>query len=224
MPGRELISRLKRASSISDDALAIMARAPEKGRVKTRLARDLGDARTLEVYQGFVEKIIASARKAGCCPIVFFHPPDRLGLMQGWLGHDITFMPQKGRDLGMRMVSVFECLFRLGAARVVLTGSDIPAIESRHFTEAFELLQTHGGVIGPARDGGYWLIGFCREAFSPDLFQKIAWGTGTVFRETLDRAESLNLYLARLEILNDIDTLADFEQYQAALTGDDATL
>ncbi len=192
--------------------IILFVRAPEKGKVKTRLARDLGETRALEIYRQMAESTLAKAQKASRGLTISFCPPDQLPLVRGWLGKAYNYSPQNGNTIGDRMANALDREFTTGALKAVLTGTDIPEIQSDHFIRAFRLLERHDMVIGPSLDGGYWLVGFAREGFTPAVFQGIEWSTNTVFSTTLDLAEKADLSWACLPVLRDVDTAQDLER------------
>ncbi|WP_022665464.1 TIGR04282 family arsenosugar biosynthesis glycosyltransferase [Desulfospira joergensenii] len=192
--------------------IILFLRAPEKGKVKTRLARDLGETRALELYKKFAGSVLTAARSSGARTDIAFCPSDKLSLMESWLGKEHSFFPQAGKDLGERMAHALAHAFETGAQKAVLAGSDIPEIRSDHFVRAFNFLDRHGMVIGPSVDGGYWLIGFRRESFTPRIFQGIEWSTDRVFPATLTLAAESGLSLGCLPLLRDVDTAEDLEK------------
>ncbi len=200
-------------------SLLIFARAPEKGKVKTRLARELGRDLALDIYRGFVEKTVATAARAGLNTVVCYYPMGFKEMMQAWLGLNLAYLPQAGKDLGLRMAGCFKKIFQSGCRQAVLIGTDIPQIRPDHLSEAFLHLECHDTVIGPAKDGGYWLIGFNGCCFDPEFFNGIAWGSSTVFKESLGKMEKSGLSVAVLETLTDIDTLADLNSILPGIGG-----
>jgi rSAM/selenodomain-associated transferase 1 len=118
---------------------------------------------------------------------------------------------QQGGDLGERMAEAFRELFAEGADEVLLIGSDIPQIDSFLIAGYFQALQAYDVVIGPAADGGYYLIGFTRKSFEEDLFERIDWSTERVYRQTLERARKQGLSVHSGRTLRDIDTYEDLE-------------
>jgi rSAM/selenodomain-associated transferase 1 len=183
---------------------------PVKGNVKTRLAETIGDAAALALYRCFVSDTLAAVRRTGYPTLVFFHPPDAQRAVTDWLGDDITFLPQEGADLGERMSAAFQKAF-LRCPRAVLVGSDIPDLPPASLHEAFEVLKTRDAVIGPARDGGYYLIGFSSAGIVPAAFEGIEWGGPRVFEETLAilRKHGLNVHV--LPTWDDIDDCHDLK-------------
>jgi rSAM/selenodomain-associated transferase 1 len=187
MPGREWIIR-----SEKNNTLIVFLRAPEPGRVKTRLAGDVGEKKALALYKTFAAATLAAADQ--WCDaslsgeiLLSYYPEDKLDLMQAWLGRDRIYLPQSGADLGRRMTNAMASAFDRGAERVVLVGTDVPLIRNGHLEQAFECLSRKDVVLGPSLDGGYWLIGMNRQRFTPGIFDNIDWGTSSVFSETLVR-------------------------------------
>jgi len=128
-------------------------------------------------------------------------------IMKRWLGDDVVYTPQGRGDLGRRMLRAFEDAFSAGFLRVVVIGTDCPEIREKHLGKAFSCLGKGRVVLGPAKDGGYYLIGLQESA--DGLFERVSWGTERVLRETLERAESLALTVDLLEPLRDVDRPED---------------
>jgi len=118
---------------------------------------------------------------------------------------------QEGRDLGARMANAFTAAFREGRERVLLIGSDIPQLYTDLIDEFFHRLEEYPLVIGPAADGGYYLIGFRRDSFQPAVLEGIDWSTNRVYSQTLRRAEAAGLSVFTGKTLRDIDTLSDLD-------------
>ncbi|MCG8634708.1 MAG: TIGR04282 family arsenosugar biosynthesis glycosyltransferase [Desulfobacterales bacterium] len=214
MPGREWIIR-----SEKNNSLIVFLRAPEPGRVKTRLAGDVGDKRALTLYKSFAAATLAAADR--WCDtsrsgevLLSYYPENKLELMQDWLGRERFYLAQSGADLGRRMSNAMASAFDRGAERVVLVGTDVPQISSRHLEQAFEILHKKDVVLGPSLDGGYWLIGMNRKRFVPDIFSNVNWGSSAVFSETIGRCREYRLTRTDIEVLLDIDTLSDLEMFK----------
>jgi uncharacterized protein len=142
-----------------------------------------------------------------------YAPDDALQEIEAWQRPTWSVASQGKGDLGQRLEAAFRDSFSEGAERVVIIGSDCPDILVTDVEEAWAELKTNDLVLGPARDGGYWLIGL-RQA-QPSLFQAIPWSTNTVFRETMQRAESLRLRTTILRQLADVDTEEDWREFLA---------
>ncbi|MDD9302011.1 MAG: TIGR04282 family arsenosugar biosynthesis glycosyltransferase [Desulfobacter sp.] len=226
MTGRNKNMSLQKNKEI----LLIFVRAPERGRVKTRLAKAVGDEKALALYKQFSKASLDAAhawaeqgstasgqalRQVWIC----FYPQEKLDLVTEWLGRDHIFWAQSGAGLGERMAGAMAAAFDQNAVRVALLGTDIPQIRQAHLGRAFECLGSKDVVLGPSLDGGYWLIGARWDRFSPRLFEDIEWGGDSVFSATIDRCRENHLTCARLDLLRDVDTLADLEAIENKKTG-----
>jgi hypothetical protein len=192
--------------------ILIFVRYPERGRVKTRLAQSVGDEAAGALYSAFVCDVLIGLRSGGYLPTIFYTPPEAASLMVGWLGNDFTYEAQRGDDLGSRMYDAFQrSLSRY--KRVVLVGSDSPDLPPSIIDEAFHGLASHDMVLGPASDGGYYLIGFTSGCLVKEVFQGLNWGSYTVFEDTLSisRKQGLNVHI--LPPWNDIDDIDDLRLF-----------
>lgn len=189
--------------------IILFAKIPVKGRVKTRLARDLEEDLVLRLVESMLLDTIDTLKDCRFPFRICIHPPGAIGEARAWLGGDNAFMPQTGDDLGERMEQAFIRVFSEGYREAVLIGSDIPGLSSGTVHEAFASLARHDAVIGPANDGGYYLIGFTGEAFYPDIFHRMPWSTPAVFRETMERFASASRRVHVLTERIDVDTRED---------------
>jgi rSAM/selenodomain-associated transferase 1 len=133
-------------------------------------------------------------------------------LMQDWLGEQWRYCAQSGEDLGQRLIQAIASAFEAGMQRVVTIGTDCPELDAACIQQAFEQLQQYDVVLGPATDGGYYLIGL--RQFTPELFQQIAWSSEIVLQQTVKLAEALGLTIAFLDPLTDIDRPEDLAVWQ----------
>ena len=195
--------------------LIIFTRFPEPGKTKTRLIPDLGAEAAALLQREMTEHTVMQARKTGV-QIEIRYTGGSQEQMREWLGEDLLYVEQGGGDLGERMKRACEEHFNDGAARVVIIGSDCPSNDSINIETAFQMLETNDCVIGPARDGGYYLIGFCRAGgeappprswISATLFEGIDWGGEHVLAQTLNAASRISI--AQLKRLNDVDLPED---------------
>jgi uncharacterized protein len=168
------------------DSLIIFVKYPERGKVKSRLSAALDEETICELYKCFVEDLLQTVRECGFQPIVAFCPADAKDSIMTWLGKECSYVSQSGKDLGERMKNAFLGVFAQGYSQAVLIGSDIPDLSGEVIKDALAALRTHDAVIGPALDGGYYLIGFARDAFVPRLFDDVPWSTDEVFARTMD--------------------------------------
>ncbi len=192
--------------------LILFTRYPEPGRTKTRLIPALGARGAADLQRRMTERAVEMAQRLSRCMPVSLEVrfsgsgPHR---MQQWLGRDLPCLPQQGDDLGQRMAGALGDALADGARRAVLIGTDVPGLDAALLASAFERLADYDVVLGPARDGGYYLVGLRRPA--PGLFQGIPWGTGRVLQHTLHAARTLGLSHTLLDELQDVDTPEDLE-------------
>jgi len=191
-----------------DDILIVFVKEPRPGSAKTRLIPALGADAAAELYRRLAEEEIRRTvpRDDEYQRLFFFTPAQARSAMEAWLPGE-TLVVQEGRDLGARMAGAFAEAFARGARRVAIIGSDAPWVSRGVVGEAFRSLDDHDLVLGPASDGGYYLLALDRPR--PGLFQGIAWSTPSVLAATLERAGVLGLTVRLLGALPDIDTLDD---------------
>lgn len=177
--------------------------------MKTRLAAEIGADAALRVYLRLAEHAVAEARAvlASVALRIHFTPADGGDRVRRWLGGGAEFVAQTGGDLGGRMRAAFEAAFAAGHRRVVIIGSDLPGLTAGLLRDAFHHLDRHPVVLGPARDGGYYLLGL--RQMVPSIFSDIHWSTGEVFAQTQARLEALGIPPALLPVLADVDVAAD---------------
>ena len=190
--------------------LLVFVRAPWAGHVKTRLASAIGSQAALRVYRRLAEHTLAEARalEAEGVEVRIHHAPSGAGDdVRAWLGQGPVYLPQAEGDLGVRMRDAFERAFADGADQVVIVGSDLPALSASLLRRAFGLLDESSAVLGPARDGGYWLLGM-RQMIG-GVFDGIRWSTPDVLAATLDRLRAADVHPAMLETLADVDEVGD---------------
>ena len=194
---------------MSRSAVLVFVRAPEAGRVKTRLAREIGAEAALRVYRRLAEHAVAAARSLAPAADVRIHvdPGDAVPTVAAWLGGGADYLPQAEGDLGERMRAAFAFAFGEGYGKVVIVGSDLPDVSADLLRRALDSLDTAPAVLGPARDGGYYLLGM-RE-MAPGVFDGVPWSTDRVLERTLGRLREAGIEPALLETLADVDDAAD---------------
>ena len=177
------------------------------GKVKPRLAAGLGKTRALEIYRLLLDKTYFELGTISVPIWTYFSDfiPENPTYPAG------NRMLQVGQDLGERMKNAFAENFESGMEKVVLIGTDCPSLEGTHLAQAFEALDQSDLVLGPAMDGGYYLIGMKRR--SDFLFEGIFWSTELVLSQTLALAAAQGMQTSLLPVLEDIDTLEDWERY-----------
>lgn len=196
---------------IAENRIIIFVKNPTPGNVKTRLMKKIGPETAADLYRCLAPDTLTAAKQAGYPLLVCVHPPECLDIVRGWLGADIMYGTQEGSDLGERMRNAFEKVFP-SCSRAVLIGSDSPDLPPFLLHEAFEALSSPcGSVIGPARDGGYYLIGFSRQAYTPAAFDDIAWSTPNVFKSTMSALCRAGLDVHILPEWYDIDEYDDLK-------------
>ncbi|MEW6265727.1 MAG: TIGR04282 family arsenosugar biosynthesis glycosyltransferase [Thermodesulfobacteriota bacterium] len=187
----------------------VFIRYPVPGRVKTRLAVHLGGEAAASLYRCFVEDTLATLSTLGWPIRLCYTPEEQVGNFLSWLGSGYVYQPQRGSDLGERMKDAFQQAFAHGCDAACLIGSDVPDLPLAVFREAQREMSFRDAVIGPALDGGYYLIGLHRESFSPEIFAGLAWGTSGVFSETNRLFKKKGLRVHVLPSWRDVDTLDD---------------
>ncbi|HUW84474.1 MAG TPA: TIGR04283 family arsenosugar biosynthesis glycosyltransferase [Phycisphaerae bacterium] len=197
------------------DRLIVFTRYPERGRTKTRLIPTLGPDGAAELHKRMTEHAVSWARRlvrAGHVDLEIRFEGGSAARITQWLGHDLTCTPQPRGDLGRRMFQAFCRTSDEGVNRVVIIGTDCPALDGRLTLQAFESLDRSDLVLGPAYDGGYYLIGLRRPVRS--VFEDMPWGTDRVLSETLRKADKLRLKVALLRQLPDLDRPEDLPHWQ----------
>jgi rSAM/selenodomain-associated transferase 1 len=192
------------------DVLAVFVKDPRPGTVKSRLATAIGSEAAAAVYRVMAEGVVrrTAPRSDEYGRVIVFDPPEAGGAVGEWLGVEAAvLMPQSPGDIGVRMEGAFEELFARGARRVALAGTDVPALEREDVRAALESLDEHDVAIGPATDGGYYLIALKRP--QPELFRGIGWSGPDVLTKTLERAATGHLDVRVLRTMGDVDTVED---------------
>lgn len=194
------------------EALVVMARAPSDANGKSRLTRHLpGDHG--ELRRAILLDTLDAVRRVSRAELyVAFEPADAVAEFQSLTRSTMRLIPQRGRTLGDRMRNVFADLFTAGYSRIVMVGSDLPTLPPAHLEHAFDQLSVEANrvVIGPAADGGYYLIGL--RALCPELFDAIPWSTPDVLVTTLKAAETSQLPVSLAPPWYDIDALDDLRR------------
>ena len=192
-------------------AVIVFARYPERGKVKTRLAKEIGEESALEFYTSCAENTFSECKKIKSENILlylFYSGVKDKTLIAKWAGFDFVCLPQAGSDLGERMSNAFSEVFSNGIKKAVIIGTDIPDIDAKLINRACEVLNYADVIIGPSDDGGYYLLGMKKKY--DFLFENINWSTKSVFSETQFRIIKNNLNYFILSELVDIDTKDDF--------------
>lgn len=194
----------------SERLLIVFVKAPRVGGVKTRLAAAIGAEAACEAYQRMVAALWKRIDRMDNVQLRF-SPQEAAGEVQPWLRRGWTIAPQGGGDLGSRLAGAFADAFAAGAQRVAIIGSDCPYVTAADIEQAWAALDADDVVLGPARDGGYWLVALKQP--QPNILAGISWGTSQVLERTLDRARAGKLRVHLLRELSDIDTADDWRSY-----------
>jgi uncharacterized protein len=200
------------------DRLIIFTRYPEPGKTKTRMIPVLGEDESAILQKKMTELTLKQAKmlqETMSLSIAVFYSGGSEQLMRSWLGDEIIYQQQSNGDLGQRMKLAFARSLSISSDKVVIIGTDCPELNSTILSQAFEILNHSDLVLGPALDGGYYLIGLSR--LIPELFQGINWGTSEVFEQTKEIARQLNLKIDYLLPLHDIDRPEDLLIWNAII-------
>lgn len=196
-------------------AIVVMVKYPRAGAVKTRLGREIGMEKAAMLYHGFVRIQLATCRSTGFETVISCHPDHPVSDYLKWLGSGVDFLVQKGADLGRKMRDAFEQAFALGFDRVILIGSDLPHLRGAILKEAAKSTEKCDVVIGPALDGGYYLVAMKSDSFFPAMFEDIRWSTPDVLDITLKKMAESGRKICLLRAMQDIDTLEDLTTVSA---------
>ena len=188
------------------NGLAIFAKYPEPGKVKTRLAKDIGEKKAVEAYTDVMHSVINTGKDATGMTYISFTPKEKEADFKK-LFADMHFFAQEGSDLGERMLKSFRWM--LGKhEKAIIIGSDIIDLRKEDIEQAFKMLEYKDVVLGPAHDGGYYLIGMKQAV---DIFSDIEWSTFSVLEETLKKVRSQGLSFTLLERKHDLDTVDEYK-------------
>ena len=198
-------------SANNPDLLIVFLKSPRPGFVKTRLAGRLGDKQACKVYRNLAAALLKRLKPYPNVELRI-SPDDAAASHPDWLLRDCWQCQGQGEgDLGSRLTRAFGESFAAGRRKVMAIGSDCPYVEPNHLRKGFERLISASVVLGPALDGGYWLIGMNR--YLPALFEGISWGGAEVLKQTLQRTAALGAQAAMLETLEDVDDWQSWQRY-----------
>lgn len=197
---------------MNKNLLIIFTRNPELGKVKTRLAKTIGDQAALSIYTFLLKHTQSVTQEVPATKQVYYS--EKIWEMDLWDNSIYDKKLQSGKDLGARMHQAFKEGFEAGFKNIVLIGSDLYDLKQEDIELAFSSLKNNNFVVGPAEDGGYYLIGM--KMLHPTLFSNINWGTSTVFSSTIEHLKNETYKL--LSTKNDIDTFKDIKDIAVFLT------
>jgi rSAM/selenodomain-associated transferase 1 len=190
-----------------------MMKYPEAGKVKSRLAESIGAEAAVNLYQTFIQDTLTTVRSLNIPFHLAVYPPESLEQLTQWLGPSYRYFPQQGTNLGERLQNGFAMMFKQQYHQVIALASDCPDLPAEILRTALSTLQTHKVVIGPATDGGYYLIGFSSEFPFANVFHDVSWGTATVFQETFEKIEAEPAQIHVLPEWPDIDTKEALQEF-----------
>jgi rSAM/selenodomain-associated transferase 1 len=195
--------------------VGMFAKFWEPGRVKTRLAKSIGEPSAARLYQQFVLCLVARLQNAGDKRVLAISPPEEIEAFHSIAGTAWALELQAAGDLGERMATYFRGRFAAGATSALLIGSDSPTLPLSIFDEALTCLDQHDVVLGPTADGGYYLVGMSGPHTS--LFADIQWSTPAVWEQTRAKTEALQLRCHVLPEWFDVDQLDDLQPLRESL-------
>lgn len=182
---------------------------PAPGKVKTRLAQTIGSQKAVRLYSELAERncqvIEVLDQRRICDVVVVYDPPEKRDDIRRWLALPCYYLPQCEGGLSERLIHAFREVFQRGARRVVAVGSDTLGLTTHIVQQGFEALQSNDVAVGPAEDGGYYLIGL--SSFQPGVFEGIHWSTDAVLPQTYHRIQQLGLSYQSLPPLEDLDEI-----------------
>ena len=188
--------------------LIVFVKNPVKGKVKTRLARDIGNAGALKIYQALVDKTFLACLNVSAHVNLYYS--EKVTEDDLWSEIADNKYKQNGSNLGIRMKNAFKNSFQQNSKKACIIGSDCYEISEEIIGQAFDLLENSDVVIGPSQDGGYYLLGL--RFMIPQLFENKPWSQTNLLDETLSELKQMNLNVKLLQELNDIDTIEDIVQ------------
>ncbi len=187
------------------NGLLIFVKNPVEGKVKTRLAKTIGDQNALLIYHALLNHTRTIASEISVSRYLFYD--EKIEINDDWFNDLYTKNQQVNGDLGKRMSAAFEHVFSKGVSKAIIIGSDCIELTTEIITNAFELLENNDVVIGPALDGGYYLLGM--KTLHNCIFENKSWSTDLLIAETLESLKKENLSVQLMPKLSDIDTETD---------------
>jgi len=197
--------------AVSNSILLFFVKAPEPGKVKTRLAKALGKAEAARLYRRLAESIwarICSGRYA-CWAV--FEPAVAEPVVREWLRGADYYLPQTKGSLGTRLATAFSAAFRTGACKVAAIGSDVPEVHAGVVESGFDSLSPGQAVVGPSPDGGFWFIGLPRD--EPAVFQDVDWSSSLTFSQIVGNLARSGLAVHFVDSLPDLDEVEDLRLF-----------
>ena len=210
------------AGAAPAERLVVFARRPDPGHVKLRLSPPLPREAGAAVYEACLRDVLASALAESPAVEIAYHDTRGAGEWFASTFPDVPSRPQAGGDPGAKLTEAVEAAFTAGAERVVVVGTDAPALPRGRLRQAFGALRSGDAVLGPTDDGGHYLLGFRRPAWAAarTLFAGVPWGTGHVFRTFRESALKAGVRVTTLPLWYDVDQVADLVRVAPFIRGD----
>ncbi len=211
---KDLYSKYNKMKNFNKKAVIVFAKYPEEGKVKTRLASTLGDKFAKDFYKVCAEhtfKEILKTNRNDTRHFLFYSEENDRNKIKKWTHSKFLLFPQQGKDLGEKILNAFQSVFKNDVSKSIIIGTDLPDISSDIINDAFELLNESDVVLGPAKDGGYYLLGM--KKIIKELFIDLPWSTDRLLKKTLEIIKSQNLKVSILPELSDIDTESDLNNW-----------
>jgi hypothetical protein len=199
-----------------DARLLLFVKAPLPGLVKTRLAANVGTPTALAAYRAMVGNVLLAADASGLPTTVHFAPVGEAEAVYALCGRNRHYRPQQAGDLGERMAAALAQAFAAGAEAALVVGCDLPLLTGDLLAAAAARLVSTDAVLGPATDGGYYLIGFTRQGFAPSVFADMPWSTRDVASRTMAACRAAGIRLTLLPELPDCDEASDLARLAAS--------
>ena len=206
-----------------DTAIIVFTRFPVEGKVKTRLAKNMGNKFAVSFFRVCAEHIfrqLLKVKETGPELFLFCSEENEIEQVMKWAGNNFKYYSQQGSDLGIKMFNAFNTVFKKGYKKVIIIGTDSPDVSMNIIQSAISALDNFSVVIGPANDGGYYLLGFKSKLI--DLFSGIEWSTNSVLDNTIEKLKDSKVNYFMLDELTDIDTLEDLQYWFKHYKGDAA--
>ena len=206
-----------------ETAIIVFTRFPVEGKVKTRLAKNMGNKFAVSFFRACAEhtfKELLKVEEMGSDLFLFCSEENEIEQVMKWAGNNFKYYAQQGSNLGIKMYNAFSTVFKEGYKKVIIIGTDAPDVSMNLMQSAISVLDNYSVVIGPANDGGYYLLGFKSKLI--DLFSGIEWGTNSVFDNTISKLNNSKINYFVLDELTDIDTLEDLQNWLKHYKGDAA--
>ena len=198
-------------SITNENCLMLFVKYPLPGHVKTRLGKEIGHTLAAAVYKNFVRDIMDTLTDFNAALRIFFYPARAKQRFKEWLGGRYCYIAQAPGSLGQKMRSAFKYTFNEHFNNVVIIGSDSPDLPGEYLKLSFDALTSNEAVIGPSSDGGFYLLGFSKESFQPQIFENVSWGTAEVFEQVVKILRRNGKKIYQLPQWHDVDNFSDLK-------------